>query len=74
MSIVFLVNTALIGVLFTHRTERSIMDRASGPVPTAPLAAPTATPGSDMAMPVPAPAASLLPDSAAEPAPMPVAE
>lgn len=71
LAIVFLANTILIGVLFTHRTERSIMDRAAGPIATAPLAPPTATPDSaPAAAPAQAPAsAALLQDSGAQAAP-----
>lgn len=76
LAIVFLANTALIGVLYTHRTETSIMDRAVGPVQAAPLAPPTRTPGSEpVAAPAQTPAsASLLQDSIPQPATAPAAE
>lgn len=68
LALVFLANTALLGVIFTHQTETSIIDRRTGPMPAAPVA-PAAQPAPASAA---APASSaFLPDSSA-PAPAPV--
>lgn len=65
LSLIFLANTALLGIVFRHQTETSIIDRRTAPVSAAPLA--PVQGGEPVAMPAqsaPASAALLGGDSA----------
>ena len=69
LAMVFLANTAFLGMLFTNAHETSIIDQRTS---SAPLAAPMAQPepGLEVQAPAPATAPTLLPGSSlAEPAP-----
>ncbi|HMP77226.1 MAG TPA: preprotein translocase subunit SecG [Kiritimatiellia bacterium] len=55
LALVFLVNTALLGMVFTHRTERSIIDQRVG---SAPAMQPQAAPAPMFDAPAPAPVAA----------------
>lgn len=68
LALVFLVNTALLGMVFTHRTERSIIDQRVG---SAPLAQPQAAPAPTFDAPAPMPAVE-TPAPVAVPVPEPV--
>lgn len=68
LSIVFLANTTLLGILFTSSDERSLVEKAAVPAPL-PVAAPS--PGADM-MPPPSQQGTLFPTTDATPAAAPV--
>lgn len=62
LGLIFLANTALLGMVFTHRADRSLIDERVGSVPP-PMAAPAA-PAAPAAAPAPAaPQTTLLPGS-----------
>ncbi|MBW7907970.1 MAG: preprotein translocase subunit SecG [Kiritimatiellae bacterium] len=71
LALIFLANTAVLGILFAHQGSGSdsIMDRRAGPMPTAPIAAPAAEQASGTPTPATAPGAALLSDSAPVAAP-----
>jgi preprotein translocase subunit SecG len=83
LGLVFLANTALLGMIFTHQTEKSIIDQRVGaapvqmaPAPTqqpveAPAPAPTLLPGAGLDAPVAAPAAPVVVEPAPVAAPAP---
>ncbi len=66
LALVFLANTALLGMVFTHRSERSLIDQRVGSAPP-PMAAPAA-PMAPAAAPA-APQTTLMPGSGLDSAP-----
>ncbi len=67
LGLIFLANTAFLGMVFTHRTERSLIDQRVGTPP--PMAAPAAPRAPAPMAPPAAPPTTLMPGGSFDPAP-----